>query len=244
MGSNQGCASGQGRRSRSNSRRQSAVRERGVLDRTHGISVARLARTIRTVEFSVSTIQPLVQTRRLGTGAGITRKRVGTFERIARLDHRSSPPTCCRRERGQSSQALGRSRGGFSTKIHVAVDGEGRPVKLHLTEGERHDVTCAEVLLEDLEPEFVIGDKGYDSDALRDTIRAIGAKPVIPSRRTHRKRRHDRQRYKLRNVVERFINRIKHCRRVATRYEKLAANFMGFVQLASALTLPVNVHTT
>jgi transposase len=115
---------------------------------------------------------------------------------------------------------------------------------LHLTEGERHDVTCAEVLLEDLEPEFVIGDKGYDSDALRGTIRAIGAKPVIPSRRTHRKRRHDRQRYKLRNVVERFINRIKHCRRVATRYEKLAANFMGFVQLASALTLPVNVHTT
>jgi transposase len=139
---------------------------------------------------------------------------------------------------------LGRSRGGFSTKIHVAVNGEGRPVKLHLTEGQRHDVTCAEILLEHIEPEFVIGDKGYDSDPLRDKIRAIGAKPVIPSRRTHRIRRHDRQRYKLRNVVERFINRVKQCRRVATRYEKLAANFMGFVQLTSALTLPVNVHTT
>jgi putative transposase len=98
-------------------------------------------------------------------------------------------------------------------------------------------------LLEDLNPEFVIGDKGYDSDPLRIKIRAIGAKPVIPSRRTYRARRYDRQRYKLRNVVERFINRIKHRRRVATRYERLVANFLGFVQLASLLTLPVDVHT-
>ena len=139
---------------------------------------------------------------------------------------------------------MGRSRGGFSTKIHVAVSGEGQPAKLHLTEGQRHDVTCAEVLLEDLEPKHVIGDKGYDSDPLRNKIRSIGAKPVIPSRRSHRIRRHDRQRYKLRNVVERFINRIKHCRRVATRYDKLAVTFLGFVQLASTLTLPLNVHTT
>jgi transposase len=139
---------------------------------------------------------------------------------------------------------LGRSRGGFSTKVHVAVNGEGQPTKLHLTEGQRHDVTCAEILLEGLKPEFVIGDKGYDSDSLRRTIRSIGAKPVIPSRRTHRTRRHDRQRYKLRNVVERFINRIKHCRRVATRYDKLAVTFLGFVQLASILALQMNVHTT
>jgi transposase len=107
---------------------------------------------------------------------------------------------------------------------------------LHLTEGQRHDVTCAEVLLKGLEPEAVIGDKGYDSDPLRKKIRSIGAKPVIPSRRSHRIRRHDREKYKLRNVVERFINRIKHCRRVATRYDKLAVTFLGFVQLASILT--------
>jgi transposase len=106
-----------------------------------------------------------------------------------------------------------------------------------LTEGQRHDVTCAEILLDGLEPKFVIGDKGYDSDPLRDTIRSTGAKPVIPSRRTHRIRRHDRQKYKLRNVVERFINRIKHCRRVAMRYDRLAVTFLGFVQLASILTL-------
>jgi transposase len=132
---------------------------------------------------------------------------------------------------------LGRSRGGFSTKIHVAVNGDGQPIKLHLTGGERHDVTCAEILLADLEPENVIGDKGYDSDPLRKRIRSKGAKPVIPSRANCRKRRYDREKYKLRNVVERYINRIKHYRRVATRYEKLAVTFLGFVQFASILTL-------
>ena len=166
------------------------------------------------------------------------------FEHIARLDRRSSAPTCGGSARGQSSQALGRFRGGFSTKIHAVGDGESRPVKLHLRKRERHDATCAECLLEDTEPEFVIGDKANDSDPLRDKIRAIGAKPAIPSRRTRRKRRHDRRRFKLRNMVERFMNRIAHCRRVATRYEKLTAIFRGFVQFASALTLPINVHTT
>ena len=105
-------------------------------------------------------------------------------------------------------------------------------------------MTCAEILLEGLEPQHVIADKGYDSDPLRQKIRSAGAKPVIPSRRNCRTRRHDRQRYKLRNVVERFINRLKHCRRVATRYDKLAATFLGFVQFASIITLPFNVHTT
>ena len=206
--------------------------------------MAGLARTIRAVEYGLQTILPLVQTRGLGTIARNARGRRRTSKPIARLDDRSSPPTCGGRKRGQDSQGLGRSRGGFSTKIHVAVDGEGQPVKLHLTEGERHDVTCAEILLEGLEPEHVIADKGYDSDPLRQRIRSAGAKPVIPSRRNCRTRRYDRQRYKLRNVVERFINRLKQCRRVATRYDKLAATFLGFVQLASIITLPLNVHTT
>jgi transposase len=128
------------------------------------------------------------------------------YQPITRFDQRSSPPARSRRKREQEQQALGRSRGGFSTKVHVAVNGEGQPTKLHPTEGQRHGITCAEILLEGLKPDFVIGDKGYDSDPLRRTIRSIGAKPVIPSRRNRRIRRHDRQRYKLRNVVERFVN--------------------------------------
>jgi transposase len=117
------------------------------------------------------------------------------------------------------------------------VNDEGQPTKLHLTEGERHDVTCAEILLDGAEPDYVIADKAYDSDAVRDRVRAAGAKPVIPTRSNRPKRRIDRERYKLRNVVERFIGRIKHCRRVATRYDKLAVTFLGFVQFASVVTI-------
>ena len=231
-------------RSGTNGPGQSLVRECCHMDRTHRRSVAGLARTIRAMEYGLSTILPLVQTWGLGKSARNAGRRRGISESIARLDDRSGPPTRGGCKRGQDSQGLGRSRGGFSTKIHVAVSGGGQPVKLHLSEGERHDVTCAEILLEGLEPEHVIADKGYDSDPLRQKIRSGGGKPVIPSRRNCRTRRHDRQRYKLRNVVERFINQLKHCRRVATRYDKLAVTFLGFVQFASILTLPLNVHTT
>jgi len=110
-------------------------------------------------------------------------------------------------------------------------------VRIHLTGGERHDVIAVEHLLSNLRPRHVIADKGYDSDEVRDRVRGAGGKPVIPSRQGHRRRRHDRNLYKLRNLVERFVNRIKQCRRVATRYEKLACTFLGFVQVASFLTL-------
>lgn len=97
-------------------------------------------------------------------------------------------------------------------------------------------MTEAESLVEDLSPKHVIADKAYDSDPLRDQIRKQGAKPVIPSRRGSRRRRYDKTLYKLRNVVERFINRLKHFRRVATRYEKTDANYFGFVCFAATLT--------
>jgi transposase len=97
-------------------------------------------------------------------------------------------------------------------------------------------MTEAETLLKGVTAQHVIADKGYDSDPLRQTIRSQGARPVIPSRQGHRYRRHDAKRYKLRNVVERFINRLKHFRRVATRYDKHETNFFGFVCLASLMT--------
>lgn len=113
------------------------------------------------------------------------------------------------------------------------MNGHGKPVRLALTGGECHDQSQAESLLEDLSPQNVIADKGYDSDPLRDTIRRRGATPVIPARKGMRPRQYDRTKYKLRNVVERFINRIKHYRRVATRYDKTDPNYLGFVCLAS-----------
>jgi len=117
------------------------------------------------------------------------------------------------------------------------VNGHGKPVRFVLTGGERHDMTEAEALLEGLSPQYVVADKGYDSDLLRQQIRRQGAQPVIPFRQGHRRRRYDKTRYKLRNVVERFFNRLKHYRRVATRYDKTDRNYFGFVCLASLITI-------
>lgn len=133
---------------------------------------------------------------------------------------------------------MGRSRGGFSTKLHVAVTGLGLPVELRLTPGQQADVTQAAALLDGYQPAAVLADKGYDSDALVQTITARGAAAVIPSKRNRTApRAYDQDTYKERNQVERFMNRIKHYRRVATRYEKTAHNFLGFVYVASIMVL-------
>jgi transposase len=105
-------------------------------------------------------------------------------------------------------------------------------VRLRLTAGQRHDMVEASTLIENLSPEYVIADKGYDSAELRQQIRRQKARPVIPGRKGTR-RRHDKTRYRNRNVIERFFNLLKHDRRVATRYDKTARNYLGFVQFAA-----------
>jgi transposase len=135
-------------------------------------------------------------------------------------------------------EQLGRSRGGVSTKIHVAVDGLGKPTKIFLSPGQDHDVTKAAELIQDSQAEKVIADKAYDSDRLIAQIEAQGATPVIPPRANRiAPRDYDHEDYKKRNVVERFINVLKQCRRVATRYDKTARNFLGFVIFASTLVV-------
>jgi transposase len=133
---------------------------------------------------------------------------------------------------------LGRSRGGFGTKIHAAVNGLGLPVKLVLTPGQAADVTQAETLLEGVPFEVVIGDKAFDSKKLVDCIEGRGGEAVIPSLKNRTEQRnYDRERYKDRNLIERFWNKIKHYRRVATRYEKTARNFLAFIHVASIMVL-------
>lgn len=133
---------------------------------------------------------------------------------------------------------MGRSRGGFGTKVHVAVDALGNPVRLILTGGQVADVTQGAALVAGIEAGHVIADKGYDSNELVGTIEASGAKAVIPPRSNRKeKREYDRHLYKDRNLVERFINRVKQCRRIATRYEKTARNYLAFWHLASIIVL-------
>jgi transposase len=137
-----------------------------------------------------------------------------------------------------NQQALGRSRGGFSTKLHVVVNGLGMPVDFKLTPGQAADITQAMPLLDGYEFDVVLGDKGFDSKKLINYIEERGAEAVIPPRSNLKDQREfDRHLYKERNLVERFINRIKQFRRVATRYEKTARNFLAFVQVAAITVL-------
>ncbi len=156
---------------------------------------------------------------------------------IALRGSRSS--LCCwslQKNGGQSAQALGRSRGGFSTKIHVSVDGLGNPLRFELTAGQRHDITQAQALIADFETEHVIADKGYDSMDFLQCILGRGALPVIPPRSNRKTpREYDEYLYRERHLVECFINKIKHYRHIFSRFDKLSSRFLGFLNFVGAL---------
>jgi transposase len=130
---------------------------------------------------------------------------------------------------------VGHSRGGLTTKIHARVDAKGRPICLLISPGNDHDVSCASALLEGLEDgAIVIADKGYDANRVRCCIRDHGAIPNIPNRSNRtRKFRWKKTLYRQRNHVERFFNKLKQFRRIATRYDKLGATFLAFIQLGA-----------
>jgi transposase len=147
------------------------------------------------------------------------------------------------------AQALGRSQGGFSTKIHVRADGNGKPIVFVLTAGQRHEAMVFEVLMEHgsikrisrgqpkRRPKRVVADKGYSSRKIRTYLRRHNIRITIPHKTNeHQTGPFSRAWYRTRNQVERMINRLKQFRRVATRYEKRAVNYLAMLQLA-AITL-------
>lgn len=153
---------------------------------------------------------------------------------------------------GQDREALGRSRGGFSTKIHVRAEGGGKPMALVLSGGERHESRYVEALLTHghvwragrgrprLPPGRIVGDKGYSYPPVRRLLAQRGIRAVIPRRRDQRPdgRRHgefDQTTYRERNRIERLVNRLKQCRRIATRYDKRAAHYLAMLTLAGAV---------
>lgn len=140
------------------------------------------------------------------------------------------------RKRGDQNQALGRSRGGLTTKVHALADAQGRPLRFILTAGQQGDITRAPDLLEGQRADAVIADTAYDSKALREVIDAIGAQAIIPSNPTRKIILPlDREAYRLRNRIERFFNKLKHFRRIATRYDRRACYFLAAIHLASAM---------
>ncbi|URK86169.1 IS5 family transposase (plasmid) [Rhizobium sp. RCAM05350] len=135
---------------------------------------------------------------------------------------------------GGDAQGLGRSRGGLSTKIHAATEALGLPIRLIGSPGQRNDIAFAHDLVDGFEAVAALADKGYDADHLCERITQAGTRLVIPPRRNRKvQRAYDAELYKERNRIERFFNKLKQFRRVATRYDKLLANFMGVVKLAA-----------
>lgn len=132
------------------------------------------------------------------------------------------------------------ARGGASTKIHAIVDSYGNPVRLMISEGQRNDITCAIPLLEqiDIEGSHVLADRGYDSSHLIDYIYDHGGEPTIPSRKGAKfERRCDWWLYKERHLVEKLFLKLKAYRRIATRYDKLACTYLGFLCITKRLAL-------
>lgn len=124
----------------------------------------------------------------------------------------------------------------MTTKIHVLADAQGRPLRFILTGGEAHDVTAVPDLLDDIAGGGVIADRAYDSNAVRQIIADAGAQAVIPSKRSRTILiPHDKIAYRLRNRIERFINKLKHFRHIATRYDRRAVHFLACLHLASAM---------
>lgn len=148
--------------------------------------------------------------------------------------------------RGGGDEAIGRSRGGLTTKLHVRADRLGRPIVMLLTAGHRHDTTAFEPVLKGGQvkragrgrprsrPQRIVADKGYTSQQVRRYCHQRGIAVTIPTRRNQRKRpRFNRTLYRERNQVERLFNRFKQFRRVATRYEKRGVNYLAMVTLAA-----------
>jgi len=130
---------------------------------------------------------------------------------------------------------MGRSRGGLTTKIHALVDADGMPIILKLTEGQAHDGRSAADMLEGVrDGQILLADRAYDSDGLRETMTAQGAWANIrPISRRRDPPAFSPFLYRYRNLVERFFNKLKHYRAIATRYEKHATNYLALVKLAS-----------
>ncbi|MBA4788420.1 MULTISPECIES: IS5 family transposase [Hyphomicrobiales] len=139
---------------------------------------------------------------------------------------------------GRGSQAIGRSRGGRTTKIHALTDRHCRPVAFLLTGGQVADCTAGAVLLRQMSSARILhGDKGYDSDAIRRQVEGMGAMPNIPPRSNRLwKNCFSPVLYRDRNAIERMFCRLKDFRRIATRYDRLAINFLAAVSIAATVS--------
>ncbi len=190
------------------------------------------------MEHGGAALSPLGESRRLG---GAVSGRAGAGLRLGahRLDDGQSPQSGRRAKKSTpANEALGRSRGGFSTKVHAVVDALGNCLHPVLTPGQQADSPQLPALLRALpeKPGAVVADKAYDTNQVLETVAHYGAEPVIPPKANRLDQRpYDENLYADRNKVERFFGRLKEARGFATRYEKTATSFLATAHLLAAL---------
>jgi transposase len=143
---------------------------------------------------------------------------------------------CFRCSKKHGNQSLGRSRGGFSTKIHLACDALGNALRFILTSGERNDITQAAGLIDNFCAEAVLFDKGYDANDFLSQIASQNSQVVIPPKANRKEQRIiDEHLYNERHLIENQIGKLKHFRRVFSRFDKLAKNYLSFIYFASTI---------
>lgn len=153
-----------------------------------------------------------------------------------RQHNQPGAPARGRWKRGADAQAIGRSRGGPTTKVHLVVDALGLPVSFEVTAGQRHDSRAAPALIGAASPKCLLADKAYDSDEIRRLLREREAVACIPPRANRKAPAgFDTELYKARSAVECAFNLLKQARRFATRYEKTLRNYLSVVALGCAL---------
>jgi transposase len=200
--------------------------------------MARCAGEIWKLEFDLSTLPAMERIRCLGERGYRSRRDDGRERALQYRQHDSSGPCFgSGRKRGVHQRALGRSRGGFTSKIHCLGDARGRPIAFDLTPGEAADCKTYDTLIDlpERAPEALVADKAYDSDAIREDLKQRGIKPVIPPKSNRTTTiRYSKRLYRQRNCIERVIGHLKINRAIATRYDQLADSFLGMLYIATA----------
>jgi transposase len=202
------------------------------------LPVVRLPTGIRADDDDLQSFCAMGAARRVGKAVP---RACGSRQIQANADDRfhahQSAPLGIGRKRGEQKQAIGRSRGGRNTKIHAIADAKGRLLSILLTGGAAHDCPVAERLIRRTKAaKRLLGDKAYDSTELREWLEDRGTKAVIPNRCNRRRPfRFNKKSYKERHRIENAFCRLKDFRRIATRYDRLARNFLASICLVAAL---------
>jgi len=200
--------------------------------------MARPAGSLRQVVVGLPPVPALEPYGALGPAAGGAERHRGCPGQPAddRQHHRPGASLRRRRKGGTHRQGLGRSKGGLTTKIHLRTNGDGLPIAAEVSGGEASDYTGYAPVIDagGPPPKVLLADRGYDADFIREDMEARGGVAIIPTRR-HRKVQIqiDGFIYALRNRIERCFNKLKNARRLATRYDKTASSYRGFINIAS-----------